>query len=253
MSHAEPAADGEAEPTTQESAAASGPAARSPAKKQSAATSQDVAGVEDTGRRETEVYGERLTGIEQEVSALKDRVFRSRARLAVLRDTVLRGVMAGSRLVATHRNIMGSGFRLVKIVVVLDGAQVFIRDDDTGDLDKLDEFEIYDGNLVPGPHRIGVELTYQGNGYGVFSYLRDYSFTNSAVHDFDAPKDGEVKLVSVGFEKGNITTEMQDRPAVEWQTIDAGAGKSKRIPPARGSANAGAAASAEKAEGESKK
>ena len=233
---AAPAASG-AEPAKQKPAAAK-PAAAKPAESES---------LEDTGRRETEVYGERLSGIEQEVNTLKDRVFRSKARLAVLRDTVLRGVKAGSRLELRHRNIMGSGFRLVKIVVLLDGAQVFIREDDTGSLDQLDEFAIYDGNVIPGPHRVDLELTYRGNGYGVFNYLRDYTFVAPASHDFSAPKDGVMKLVSVGFEKGNLTTEMRDRPAIEWQTIANGSsGKPQRVSPARGKPAASAAAAAEK-------
>ena len=49
--------------------------------------------------RESEIYGERLDGIEAEVAALKDKIFRSKARLAVLRDTVLSGVMADGRVV----------------------------------------------------------------------------------------------------------------------------------------------------------
>ena len=30
---------------------------------------------------------------------------------------------------------------------------------------------------------------------------------------------GALKLVSQGFEKGNMTTEMSDRPAVNWQEV----------------------------------
>ncbi len=226
--------------------AAAKPAAAKPAAAKPAAA-KPAESLEDTGKRETEVYGERLTGIEQEVNTLKDRVFRSKARLAVLRDTVLRGVKAGSRLELRHRNIMGSGFRLVKIVVLLDGAQVFIREDDTGSLDQLDEFAIYDGNVIPGPHRVDIELTYRGNGYGVFNYLRDYTFVAPASHDFSAPKDGVMKLVSVGFEKGNLTTEMRDRPAIEWQTIANGSSaKPQRVSPARGKPAASAAAETEK-------
>ena len=54
--------------------------------------------------RESEIYGDRLDGIEGEVAALKDKIFRSKARLAVLRDTVMSGVMAGGRVIVAHRN-----------------------------------------------------------------------------------------------------------------------------------------------------
>jgi TolA-binding protein len=169
--------------------------------------------------RESEIYGDRLDGIEAEVAALKDKVFRSKARLAVLRDTVLSGVMAGGRVIVAHRNLMGVGFRLIRVVVILDGAQIFARSDETGSLDAEDELPIFDGNLPPGPHEITVELVYQGQGYGAFDYLKGYTFKSSSNHSFAVGESGQFKLVSKGYERGNLTTEMKDRPAVEWQTV----------------------------------
>ena len=171
------------------------------------------------GARESEIYGDRLDGIEGEVAALKDKIFRSKARLAVLRDTVMSGVMAGGRVVVAHRNLMSSSFRLVRLAVILDGAQIFARSDDTGALDQADELPVFDGNLPPGPHEMTVELSYQGQGYGAFSYLKGYSFKSASTHSFNVGDSGQFKLVSKGFERGNLTTEMKDRPAVEWQTV----------------------------------
>ncbi len=186
-----------------------------------------------TSARTSDLYGDRLDGIEAEVSALKDKIFRSKARLAVLRDTVMVGVAAGSRVVLAHRNLMGVGFRLVRIVYTLDGAQIFARVDDSGALDAEDELLIFDGVLPPGPHEIRVELTYQGQGYGVFSYLRGYTFKSAHPHSFVVSEGGQFKLVSKGFERGNFTTEMKDRPAVEFQVIGLeGAGDPAAAPPA---------------------
>ncbi len=169
--------------------------------------------------RDSEIYGDRLDGIEAEVAALKDKIFRSKARLAVLRDTVMSGVMAGGRVIVAHRNLMSTGFRLIRVAVILDGAQIYGRSDETGALDQDDEIPIYDGNLPPGPHEITIELTYQGQGYGAFSYLKGYTFKSAASHRFAVGESGQFKLVSKGFERGNLTTEMKDRPAVEWQTV----------------------------------
>lgn len=169
--------------------------------------------------RESEIYGDRLDGIEGEVAALKDKIFRSKARLAVLRDTVMSGVMAGGRVIVAHRNLMSSGFRLVRASVILDGAQIYARSDDTGALDQEDELPIFDGNLPPGPHEVTIELTYQGQGYGAFSYLKGYTFKSASTHSFAVGESGQFKLVSKGFERGNLTTEMKDRPAVEWQAV----------------------------------
>lgn len=169
--------------------------------------------------RESELYGDRLDNLQVEVDDLKDKIFRSKARLTLLKETVLRGVLAGSRVTIAHQNLMSSGFRLTRVVFIMDGAQIFARTDETGSLDGEDEFVVYDGNLPPGPHSVTVELTYQGNGYGVFSYLNGYTFESRSSHSFTAPENAAVKLVSQGFERGNMTTEMKDRPAVNWQEV----------------------------------
>ncbi len=173
----------------------------------------------DASRRESELYGERLQRLEADVEDLKERVFRSRARLALLKETVLHGVMAGARMIIAHRNLMTSQFRLVKVIYFLDGAQIYARADEDGALDSEDEVVIFDGNLVPGPHNVTIELTYRGRGSGLFSYLNGYVFESRSSHSLTAPEDGALKLLSVGFERGNMTTEMSERPAVSWQEV----------------------------------
>jgi hypothetical protein len=220
-----PPAKPAAEQPTAKQPAPKKPATQQPAAKRSAkdqpAEEVDPGALESPGSgvRETEIYGDRLDGLQAEVNDLKDRIFRSKARLALLRETVLRGVMAGSRVILTHRNLMGSGFRLVKIVYVMDGAQIFARSDETGTLDSEDELVVYDGNVPPGPHNVTVELTYRGHGYGVFSYLNNYTFESRSSHTFVAPENGAVKLASSGFERGNVTTELKDRPGVDFREI----------------------------------
>jgi hypothetical protein len=190
-----------------------------PAKPAAGSGTADPSANTTANTRQSEIYGDRLDTLQTDVDNLKDKVFRSKARLALLKETVLRGVMAGSRIIVAHRNLMGSGFRLVRVVYILDGAQIYARTDETGSLDSEDEVVIYDGNLPPGPHNVTVELTYQGHGFGVFSYLSGYTFESRSSHSFDAPENGALKLASIGFERGNITTEMKDRPSVSWQEI----------------------------------
>jgi hypothetical protein len=173
----------------------------------------------DSSRRESEIYGARIDGLQGDVDDLKERIFRSKARLSVLKETVLHGVLAGSRVIILHRNLMGSQFRLTKLAVVLDGAQIYARTDESGALDQEDELTVLDGNIVPGPHTITVELTYQGQGFGVFSYLNGYTFESRSSHNFTAPENGALRLLSSGYEKGNLTTEMKDRPSVDWEEI----------------------------------
>ncbi|MDC0721367.1 hypothetical protein [Nannocystis bainbridge] len=221
--HAAPA------PKKAAAAPAAAPASADPAPTQTAAQTPTPTAATNTGgllgedpaasARTSDLYGDRLDGIEAEVNSLKDKIFRSKARLAVLRDTVMAGVAAGGRVVLAHRNLMGVGFRLVRIVYTLDGAQIFARSDESGGLDAEDEILVFDGTLPPGPHEARVELTYQGQGYGVFTYLRGYTFKSPQTHSFNVTEGGSFKLVSKGYERGNLTTEMKDRPAVEFQIL----------------------------------
>ncbi|MCA9668161.1 MAG: hypothetical protein KC503_21335, partial [Myxococcales bacterium] len=75
-------------------------------------------------------YNVRLKQLEARVNELKERIFRSKARLNLLKETVLHGVIAGSRAIIKHKNEMGSSFRLVKLVYAVDGAQIFSKTDD---------------------------------------------------------------------------------------------------------------------------
>jgi hypothetical protein len=167
--------------------------------------------------RQSDLYGDRLGALQKDVDNLKDRIFRSKARLSLLKETVLRGVMAGSRVILAHRNLMGSGFKLVRVVYTLDGAQMAAKNDETGGLDTEDELIIYDGNLPPGPHTVQIELTYRGHGYGIFSYMSSQTVVSPSSHTFTAPENGAIKILSSGYEEGNLTTEFADRPNVNWQ------------------------------------
>jgi len=203
-------------------------------------TTPDPLAGEAGPQRQSEIYGDRIDGLQVEVDALKDKIFRSRARLSLLRETVLKGVLAGSRIVLAHRNLMGSGFRLTRMVIIMDGAQIYAKTDESGGLDSEDELVIYDGNLPPGPHNVTIELTYKGHGYGVFAYLSGYTFDSRSSHSFTAPENGALKLTSVGFERGNMTTEMRDRPSVDWQELPLDAA-GRPLPSSRGRAKAKAA------------
>ncbi|HEY8377244.1 MAG TPA: hypothetical protein VIK91_12175 [Nannocystis sp.] len=234
---ARPAASATAGPAPESAPAAEGSATSSAPASAKPGADDPAAGV-----RTSDLYGDRLDGIEAEVNSLKDKIFRSKARLAVLRDTVMAGVAAGSRVVLAHRNLMGIGFRLVRIVYYLDGAQIFARSDDSGALDAQDEILIFDGILPPGPHEARIELTYQGQGYGVFTYLRGYTFKSPQTYSFTVGEGGSIKVVSKGYERGNLTTEMKDRPAVEFQVIGQDGAAAAR--PAASSAAAPASAPA---------
>ena len=159
----------------------------------------------------------RLKALERNVNDLKEQVFRTRARLNLLKETVLGGVIGASRCVIKHKNEMGSTFRLIKVVYALDGVQIMNKVDDTGRLADMSEFDVYNGAIQPGNHTLSVQVVYQGSGFGVFSYLKGYKFKASSSHTFIAA-DGKATVVTVvGYEKGGMTTNMEEKPAVEFK------------------------------------
>ena len=162
-------------------------------------------------------YTVRLRSLEKNVNELKEQIFRTKARLNLLKETVLGGTLGASRAVIRHKNEMGSSYRLIKAVYALDGVQIFAKVDDTGRLAEMPEFDIYNGAIQPGSHTLTVMLVYQGNGFGVFSYLKGYKMTVHSSHTFVAGEAKATAINVVGYEKGNITTNLQDRPAVDFR------------------------------------
>jgi hypothetical protein len=160
----------------------------------------------------------RLKALERNVNDLKEQVFRTRARLNLLKETVLGGVIGASRCVIKHKNEMGATFRLTKVVYALDGVQIMNKVDDSGRLADMPEFDIYNGAIQPGNHTLSVQVVYQGSGFGVFSYLKGYKFKASSSNTFIAADGKATQVIVVGYEKGGITTNMEDKPALEFKT-----------------------------------
>jgi hypothetical protein len=160
----------------------------------------------------------RLRDLERRVDELKEQVFRSKARLNLLKETVLHGVIAGCRAVIMHRNEMGTMYTPIRIVYALDGTEIYSKSDDSGKLGDLKDIEIYNGSVAPGNHTLSVQMIYQGNGFGLFSYLKGYRFIAKSSHTFTASEGKQIQLKVVGFEKGNpVTTDPKDRPAVDFR------------------------------------
>jgi hypothetical protein len=201
---ATPAPDTAADPS-----AAAPPPSNSPA---SSAPGSSAPGTTQGG------YTVRLHDLERRVNELKEQIFRSKARLNLLKETVLHGVIAGARAVITHRNEMGGIYMPVRYVYALDGQEIYAKSDDTGKLGDQKEIEVFNGSITPGNHTLSVQMIYQGNGYGVFSYLKGYKFTAKSSRTFTAPEGKQLQLKVVGYEKGNpVTTDPKDRPAVDFR------------------------------------
>jgi len=170
----------------------------------------------EAGRVSAGSYAVRLRDLEQRINELKEQIFRSKARLSLLAETVLQGVVAGAQATIVHENHMSSSYRLVKVVYGLDGAPIYSQEDEDDALDGQAEVEVYNGSIVPGEHTLTVNLEYRGHGYGVFSYLKGYRFKVRSSHSFTAPESRSITVRVIGFEEGGPTVPLEDRPAIRY-------------------------------------
>jgi len=165
----------------------------------------------------------RLRSLEQRVQALKERAWRAKARVGMLKEAVLGGGI-GARATLVHKNKMGGSFRLIKLIYALDGTQIFARTSDSGTLPKT--LDVLTGPIAPGSHTISVFAIYRGHGYGVFKYLNKYRFRVRSSHTFTASEGKDTRIEVVGFERGGSTTPLEKRPAVDFKvTQSRGGGK----------------------------
>lgn len=167
----------------------------------------------------SEVYLKQIQRIESQVNELKEEIFRSRTRLAILKESVLASGLSGTELRILHRNQMGANFKLERILYILDNDPLRQAVDRNGELDRQEEIEIINGPIRPGNHTLQVELVYRGNGFGVFSYLQSYRFTLNDVLTFRAEEGKRVTISAIGYERSGIGLELKDRPDIRFDRV----------------------------------
>ncbi len=164
-----------------------------------------------------EAFSTRVKTLEEQVTDLKEKIFRSKARLLLLQEPVLGGdLTVGARAVLMHRNEMGSSFVIESVAYALDGAPILTKVDVNGDLQQRQEFEIFNGRIVAGQHQIAAKVVYRGHGYGVFSYLEGYKFKVQSSYTFNAEAAKLTTVKVVAFERGGFTSDLKDRPAIRY-------------------------------------
>lgn len=168
------------------------------------------------GPMDGQTYAVRLRDLEQKIDELKEQIRRSHTRLSLLSDTILSGGGSGSRSVIKFNNDLSDAFRVTRALFVLDGAVQYNKTDQSGALSDQDEIPIFNGSIPPGDHTLQILINLQGNGYGVFSYLRGYRFEVRSSHSFSAVEGKTMLLQAIAFEKGSVTTPLEERPAVRY-------------------------------------
>jgi hypothetical protein len=168
------------------------------------------------GTMDGSTYVVRLRDLEQRIDELKEQIRRSHTRLSLLSETILSGGVGGARAEIKFMNDMSGAFKLTRALFVLDGAVQYNKQDDSGALAEQKEIPIFSGSITPGDHTLQVLIKLRGHGYGVFSYLRGYQFEVKSDNSFTVTEGKTIELKVIAFEKGGVTTPLEQRPAVRY-------------------------------------
>ncbi len=158
--------------------------------------------VKEVSDPEEQGYNIKLRNLEENINSLKDKIFRSKQRLAILQETVLSGSIAGARAKIIHKNNVGHAFRLVSAIYYLDDAPVFKRINQPGELAQP-EITVFEGSVVPGPHHISAYYVYEGKGFGIFSYMKGYTLKIKSGHSFIVEEGNIVEVKVSPGDKGS--------------------------------------------------
>lgn len=171
-----------------------------------------IEGLEIDPNQPQEAYTMRVKELETKIDDLKEKVFQSKTRIVLLRETLLSGNLAGARASIVHRSEIGSAFKLRQATYSLDGTKVFGQVDNNGSLSDKNVFEVYNGGISPGNHTLSVSLRYQGSGYGLFTYFDGYEFPIKSSCQFEAKEGKVVQVRATPYEAGDATTSKENRP-----------------------------------------
>jgi hypothetical protein len=160
---------------------------------------------------------QRLREIGNQVDSLKEETFATKSRLLLLRESVLRRSVAGSKLVVVHKNEMGSEYELVQVLYALDREPKYSKLDYTGSLDSSERVVVVDESVVPGSHILLSHMVFKGRPWGIFRYMDGYTFTIESSFAFTA-EEGKAHLVLVrAYEGGGFFTPIEERPTVRYE------------------------------------
>lgn len=159
----------------------------------------------------------KLKDLETDVNILKEKIFRSKARLSTLQETLISGKsIQSAKLIIKHINKF-SHFNVKSIMYYLDGEQLWTFVDVDGNLTKLKEKTLYDKVVVPGIHMLSVVVKLEISELGLFNYAKGYQFQIKANRSFHI-QEGTIATISIELkEKGGYFNDITDKPDIVFK------------------------------------
>jgi hypothetical protein len=120
-------------------------------------------------------------------------------------------------LALSFEDALGETFVLEEIELAVDGKIAVACSGKGGALDARSPVALWEGSAGPGEHEIGLRGVYRGQGYGIFSYLSGYRFEVKSSHTVDMPPAGFVAVRATAYERGDLTTPVEERPQIRFE------------------------------------
>ncbi len=191
-----------------------------------------------------EAFELKTKALEEQVNDLKEKIFRTKYRLSTLAESILEGgYNSGAKLAIWHRNELGSSYVLTSAAYTLDGAPLYTKVDESGELNELEEFVIFDQRIVPGQHQMSVQYQLRGHGYGIFAYLEGMRLKLTSAYSFSVEPGKITKVTAIVREKEGLTLQFDQKPDIRFEM---GVQKDVGKPPAEGEGPQASAGGAEK-------
>ncbi len=179
-------------------------------------TAKAAAEAAAAAEEEKQEFNRELKTVEEDVSNLKERVFRSKATLALLKELVVDSGQLGSRVSIYHVNKLGGSYTMEAVKYFLNGKNVFTKVDPGGTLDTIRELKVHEQTVPPGTHQLNLLMTLRGKGYKIFSYLRTYQFNVQSSYAFRV-EEGKMTVIRVLAESKGGFRSFVERPNISYE------------------------------------
>lgn len=161
-------------------------------------------------------YLRELRGVEERVQGLKERVFRAKATLQLLKELAGEGGAIGSRVEVWHINRLPRSYRIEAATYYIDGKSIRTLNEDAL-LEGGRELLVREAALTPGSHTLQVNLSVRGHGFRVFTYVDAYRFNVQSSFQFRAEDGRLTSLRAVHTTKGRQGHPFSERPNVRYE------------------------------------
>ena len=163
-------------------------------------------------------FNKQLMDVENEVNDLKERFFKSKATLRLLKESIVQGSIQGAQIEVSFKDKLGSSYILQSILCRINGKEQSTNPSDaSNDLSSQKNYKIISMNLPPEQHTIEVVVKLNGNGKGLFSYVNKYSFEVKGGSTF-TPKQGDKCDIYVTLsERKGFALSFLDKPQISFE------------------------------------